>query len=328
MTGVVVDVRREVWPILGAFRIARGARTESRIVVVEIADGDAVGRGECVPYPRYGETVDGVVRQIESVRPAVQDGLDREALLDAMPPGAARNAIDCALWDLAAKRAQRRVWELAGLPNPSALTTAYTISLDEPAAMAEAARANADRPLLKLKLTGVGDFDRVRAVRAAAPTSRIIADANESWTPAQFVELAPALVDLGVEMIEQPLPVDGDAALLDLERPLPVAADESCHTSADVPRLVGRYDVVNLKLDKTGGLTEALRLAAEARDAGLELMVGCMVGTSLGVAPAVLPAQGARYVDLDAPLLLARDRPDGLRYDGSTLYPPTRELWG
>ncbi len=297
-------------------------------MVVEIIDGANVGRGECLPYTRYGETVDSVVRQIESVQRTVGDGLDREVLQQTLPPGAARNAVDCALWDLEAKRANRRAWELGGLAAPTALTTAYTISLDEPDAMADAARAQADRPLLKLKLTGEGDLHRVRAVRAAAPASRIIADANESWTPALFAELVPPLVALGVEMIEQPLPADHDDALLDLERPVLVAADEACHTSDDVDRLVGRYDVVNLKLDKTGGLTEGLRLAAAAREAGLELMVGCMVGTSLGVAPATLVAQGARYVDLDAPLLLARDRPEGLRYDGSTLYPPSRELWG
>lgn len=328
MSDPVVAVHAETWPMRGTFRIARGARTESRVVVVEISDGGATGRGECVPYPRYGETVEQVSTTIREVASRIADGMDRIMLQHELPAGAARNALDCALWDLEAKRTETRVWDLAGLPRPRPLTTAYTLSLDQPAAMGTAARAEAHRPLLKLKLTGEGDLDRVRAVRVAAPTARLIADANEAWSPSQFAALVGPLAELGVELIEQPFPADRDDALLDMERPLPVAADEACHTSDDVPRLVGRYDVVNLKLDKTGGLTEGLRLAAAARDAGLALMVGCMVGTSLGVAPAILPAQGARYVDLDAPLLLARDRPEGLRYEGSTLYPPERELWG
>ncbi|MDH3458819.1 MAG: dipeptide epimerase [Gemmatimonadota bacterium] len=328
VNGALVAVRAETWPIRGTFRIARGARTESRVVVVEISDGIATGRGECVPYPRYGETVEQVIATIREVAGRMTDGMDRMALQHELPAGAARNALDCACWDLAAKRAGSRAWDVAGLPEPRPLTTAYTISLDEPVAMGTAARAEAHRPLLKLKLTGERDLDRVAAVRDAAPNTRIIADANEAWTPSHFAELARPLAELGVEMIEQPFPADRDDALLDVERPLLVAADEACHTSDDVARLVGRYDVVNLKLDKTGGITEGLRLVTAARDAGLELMVGCMVGTSLGVAPAILLAQGARYVDLDAPLLLARDRPEGLRYGGSTLYPPSRELWG
>jgi L-alanine-DL-glutamate epimerase-like enolase superfamily enzyme len=328
VNGAVVTVHAETWPIRGMFRIARGARTESQVVVVEISDGTATGRGECVPYQRYGETVEQVIATIRETVGRMTGGMDRLALADELPAGAARNALDCALWDLAAKRAGRRVWDLAGLPEPRPLTTAYTISLDEPGAMGTAALAEAHRPLLKLKLTGELDLDRVRTVREAAPATRIIADANEAWTPSQFAELARPLAELGVEMIEQPFPADRDDVLLDIERPLLVAADESCHTSDDVRRLVGRYDVVNLKLDKTGGLTEGLRLVTAARDAGLELMVGCMVGTSLGVAPAILLAQGARYVDLDAPLLLARDRPEGLRYDGSTVYLPRQELWG
>jgi len=272
--------------------------------------------------------VEGVVRQIEELADVVAGGIGREGLLEELPPGAARNALDCALWDLEAKRTGTPAWRLAGLLEPQPVTTAYTISLGSPDEMAVAARAEAHRPILKLKLTGDGDLARVRAVNDAAPASILIADANEAWTPRQFEELAPQLAELGVEMIEQPLPADRDEVLAELEHPISVCADESCHTSEDVEWLRGRYDLVNIKLDKTGGLTEALRLQAAARKAGLGIMVGCMVGTSLGVAPAIMLATTARYVDLDAPLLLAKDREYGVRYDGSTLRPPSRELWG
>jgi L-alanine-DL-glutamate epimerase-like enolase superfamily enzyme len=310
------------------FRIARGARTEAHVVVVEITDGPHRGRGECVPYARYGETVDGVLAEIARLAPAIRDGADRDALSTMLHAGAARNAIDCALWDLAAKRAGQRAWALAHLPAPGPMTTAFTISLDEPAAMGTAAQAEAHRPLLKLKLTGTRDAERIAAVRAAAPEARIIADANESWTPEVFAEVVPQLADLGVSMIEQPFPAAADEVLRDLERPVPIAADESCHTRTDLPRLVGLYDVVNIKLDKTGGLTEAIALGDDARSAGFGVMVGCMIGTSLGIAPAMLLAGMAAYLDLDAPLLLARDRPEGVRFKGSTLYPPEPELWG
>jgi len=324
----VLSVRPETWPIRGVFRISRGARTVSEVVVVEIADGAHVGRGECLPYPRYGESVAGVVRQIEELADVVAGGIGREGLLEELPPGAARNALDCALWDLEAKRTGIPAWRLAGLLEPQPVTTAYTISLGGPDEMAMAARAEAHRPILKLKLTGDGDLARVRAVNDAAPASILIADANEAWTPKLFEQLAPQFAELGVEMIEQPLPADRDEVLAELEHPISVCADESCHTSEDVEWLRGRYDLINIKLDKTGGLTEALRLQAAARKAGLGIMVGCMVGTSLGVAPATMLATTARYVDLDAPLLLAQDREHGLQYDHSTLHPPTRDLWG
>jgi L-alanine-DL-glutamate epimerase-like enolase superfamily enzyme len=310
------------------FRISRGARTVSEVVVAEITDGTHVGRGECLPYPRYGESVAGVVRQIEELADVVAGGIGREGLLEELPPGAARNALDCALWDLEAKRTGTPAWRLAGLLEPQPVTTAYTISLGDPDEMAAAARAEAHRPILKLKLTGEGDLARVRAVNDAAPASILIADANEAWTPKLFEQLAPQFAKLGVEMIEQPLPADRDEVLAELEHPISVCADESCHTSEDVEWLRGRYDIVNIKLDKTGGLTEALRLQAAARKAGLGIMVGCMVGTSLGVAPATMLATTARYVDLDAPLLLAKDREHGIRYDGSMLHPPARDLWG
>jgi L-alanine-DL-glutamate epimerase-like enolase superfamily enzyme len=323
-----LTARTESWPIRGVFRISRGERTEARVVVATVVDGDHAGRGECVPYPRYGESVEGVVAAIEAMRDAITEGTDRDTLRERMPAGAARNALDCALWDLEAKRRGTPVWQLAGLDTPMPLTTAYTISLDEPEAMGRSAQEQANRPLLKLKLTGADDLARVRAVRHAAPESRLIVDANEAWTPEVFAEMSPTLAALGVELIEQPLPSDRDEPLAELPHPVPIAADESCHTSADVPALAGRYDVVNIKLDKTGGLTEALRVVDVARDVGLAIMIGCMVGTSLGVAPATLLGPVARYVDLDAPLLLARDRTEGLRFEGSTLFPAERELWG
>jgi L-alanine-DL-glutamate epimerase-like enolase superfamily enzyme len=323
-----LTARSESWPIRGVFRISRGARTVSDVVVVVIEDGAISGRGECLPYPRYGETVQDVVRELEAQSDRVAMGLSRGELQELLPPGAARNALDCALWDLEAKRTGEAVWKLAGLPEPTPLTTAYTISLGAPSEMASAARVVSDRPLLKLKLTGEGDAARVRAVHEAAPNCRLIADANEAWTPEVYGEVVPVLASMGVELIEQPFPAGQDEALAEIEHPVPICADESCHTSADVANLAGRYDFINIKLDKTGGLTEALLLLDAARDAGLGVMVGCMVGTSLGIAPATLIGGAARFVDLDAPLLLAEDRPNGIRFEGSVLYPPSRELWG
>ncbi len=323
-----VSVHTESWRIRGVFRISRGARTKAEVVVVEVTDGDHTGRGECVPYPHYGETVAGVVAQVQGVADPVAAGLTREELLEALLPGAARNALDCALWDLEAKQLGRRVWQLAEVPEPGPLTTAYTISLDEPQKMAQAARVQAHRPLLKIKLTGADDLARLTAVRGAAPDSRIIADANEAWTPEVFGDLAPELAALGVEMVEQPFPASDDGGLAELEHPVAICADESCHTSRDVAAVSDRYELVNVKLDKTGGLTEALRLVAAAQEAGVGVMVGCMIGTSLGVAPATLLGWAARYVDLDAPLLLAEDRPGGLEFAGSVLQPPGPEFWG
>jgi L-alanine-DL-glutamate epimerase-like enolase superfamily enzyme len=323
-----LTVRAESWPIAGTFTISRGSKTAADVVVVEIRDGGHVGRGECVPYPRYGETIAGATAAIEAVRPEIERGLDRAALQTGMKAGAARNAVDCALWDLEAKQAGRPVWQLAGLTPPQAATTAYTLSLDTVENMAAAARANADRPLLKLKLSGPGDLDRVRAVHENAPRARLIVDANEAWTPEIYTALAPQLAPLGVELIEQPLPADADGPLAGLARPVPVCADESCHDAARLAHMAGKYDAVNIKLDKTGGLTEALRLAAAAKAAGLGIMVGCMVATSLAMAPALLLAVDARWIDLDGPLLLARDRDYGLVYDGSRVQPATPDLWG
>ncbi len=314
----------EVFPLASAFTISRGSRLEARVLRVTITRWGRSGMGECVPYARYGETSESVSAQIRGLPPA----FDRDALQRLLPPGAARNAVDCALWDLEAKLSGRPVWQLAGLDEPGPQITAYTLSLDAPEAMRAAAAKNARRPLLKIKLGGPGDLARLEAVRAGAPAARIIVDANEGWTPAIYAELAPELLRLGVELVEQPLPADADEALADMPRPLPVCADESCHDRASLPALAGRYDMVNIKLDKTGGLTEALALRDAARAAGFGIMVGCMVGTSLAMAPAVLVAQGAAFTDLDGPLLLARDRSPGLTYDERGVHPATPDLWG
>ncbi|MDH3595130.1 MAG: dipeptide epimerase [Rhodospirillales bacterium] len=321
-------VRAETWPLRGSFTISRGSRTAVEVVVVELTAGGARGRGECVPYARYGETVEGVVQAIEGLRGPLSGSLDRTGLQGVLPAGAARNAVDCAFWDLEAKQAGRRVWELIGQAAPGPVTTAYTLSLDTAAAMARAAAENAWRPLLKLKLAGPEDLARVEAVREAAPETRLIVDANEGWAPGLYAELAPHLAVLGVEMIEQPLPAGHDAALATMQRPVAVAADESCHDTASLSRLAGRYDMVNIKLDKTGGLTEALSLKAAAQAEGYGVMVGCMLATSLAMAPAVLVARDAQIVDLDGPLLLERDRPEGLVFEGSLIHPPQPNLWG
>ena len=330
------SVRSESFPLAQTFTISRGAKTTADVVVVELGRDGRVGRGECVPYPRYNESVAGTIDALESLRPQVEAGLDgstelaevRAALQRALPPGAARNALDCALWDLEAKLSGRPVYELAGLAAPRPVATAYTLSLDDPETMGRAAAQHADRPLLKIKLAGRDDLDRVAAIRANAPDSTLIVDANEGWSADQVEPLSTALARLGVALIEQPLPSAQDALLAELEHPVPFCADESCHTAADLAELAARYEYVNLKLDKTGGFSEGLRLAAEARACGLDLMVGCMIATSLSMAPAVLLAQQARFVDLDGPLLLQKDREHGLRYEGSLLHPPHPQLWG
>src|SRR4051812_39938193 len=323
-----LTVRTERWPIAGAFTIARGAKTEAQVVVAEIGEGVVSGRGECVPYARYGETVEGVVAAIEAKRGAIAAGLDRVGLQSAMPAGAARNALDCALWDFAAKASGRVVHALAGLPQPRELVTAYTISLGTAQEMAAAAARAAARRLLKIKLGGEGDCARIAAVRAAAPEAELIVDANEAWRAENLADNLSACAAAGVTLVEQPLPAGDDAALGHLARPIPVCADESVHERASLSSLVGRYDAVNIKLDKTGGLTEALAMAREAERLGFGLMVGCMVATSLSMAPAMLVAQGARVVDLDGPLLLARDRENGLSYQGSLVNPAVAALWG
>jgi len=320
---VDISVSRDVFKLAQVFTISRGSRTEAKVLTVRVSDGMHQGWGECVPYARYDETLDSVTAQIEAIATPV----DRGALY-ALPAGAARNALDCALWDLEAKRTGKRVWELAGLNAPGPETTAYTLSLDTPEAMQAQAVKHAFRPLLKIKLGTPDDMPRLEAVRAGAPGSTIIVDANEGWSADVYADLAPHLVRLGVALVEQPLPAGDDDALIGMDRPVPVCADESCHDRSSLPALKGKYDVVNIKLDKTGGLTEALELRAAALAEGYKVMVGCMVGSSLAMAPATLVAQGAMITDLDGPLLLAEDREAALTSDAAGVHPPRAALWG
>ena len=318
----------ERWPIAGSFTISRGAKTEAVTVVAELNCGGHTGRGECVPYPRYGETPEATLAALMSMREPLGRGLDRRALQAAMPACAARNALDCALLDLEAKSSGQRVWNLLGRPAPEACITAYTISLASPEAMAAATAKAAHRPLLKIKLGGDADGRRIAAVRQAAPESELIVDANEAWTAENLERNLAACAEAGVTLVEQPLPAGRDEALARIRRPVAVCADESVHDRTSLDGLRGRYDAVNIKLDKTGGCTEALAMADAARSLGFDIMIGCMVATSLAMAPAMLLTQQARFVDLDGPLLLARDRAGGLRYDGSLVYPPDAALWG
>ncbi len=312
----------------GTFTISRGSRTEAHVVTVSLEKDGAVGRGECVPYARYGESLDSVCEQIQSLTDALAQGMDRIALQTALAPGAARNAVDCAFWDLEAKLAGKPAWQLAGLNSLSSVVTAYTLSLDTPEKMQQAAEENAARPLLKIKLGGEGDLERLRAVRAGAPNSRLIVDANEGWSATDYDALAPVMLELGVDLVEQPLPASDDAALEGRARPLPVCADEACHDRDSLANLKGKYDVINIKLDKTGGLTEALALKQAAVEQGFSIMVGCMVGSSLAMAPALLLAQDVGFVDLDGPLLLAEDRDTPIEFKGSDMYPAPPALWG
>ena len=320
----MLTVTPETFALAQTFTISRGSRTHAHVLTVRVTRNGVTGWGECVPYARYGESPASVTAQIESL-PA---GITRAALQTALPPGAARNAVDCALWDWEAKAAGRRVWQLAGLPEPGPRQVTYTLSLDTPQAMRAQAALNAHRPALKIKLGTPDDMPRLEAVRQGAPNARLLIDANEGWTPEVYTDLAPHLLRLGVALVEQPLPAGADDMLAEIARPLPVCADESCFDAASLPALRGKYDMVNLKLDKTGGLTEALRTRDAAARLGFGLMVGCMVGTSLAMAPAVLVAQTASETDLDGPLLLREDRPNPLRYDDHGVHPSTPALWG
>jgi L-alanine-DL-glutamate epimerase-like enolase superfamily enzyme len=324
MKAGVITVEAERFRLAEVFTISRGSRTEAAVLTVRVTRDGVTGRGECVPYARYGETLESVAAQIG----ALPGDVTREALQALLPGGAARNAVDCALWDWEAKRAGKRVWELAGLDAPGPMVTCFTLSLGTPETMRAAAARHAHRPVLKIKLGTPDDMARLEAVRAGAPRSRIVVDANEGWSAEVYSALAPHLIRLGVAMVEQPLPAGADDMLAEIARPLPVCADEACHDRASLPALRGKYDMINIKLDKTGGLTEALALRAAARAEGWRVMVGCMVGTSLAMAPAVLVAQGAEVVDLDGPLLLAEDRAHPLRYDAAGVHPSERDLWG
>jgi len=327
-----LTVAVERFPIAGSFSISRGAKTEAVVVVARLTDGGFAGWGECVPYARYGESIENVMAAIDSMRDPLAKGLDRGGLQDAMPPGAARNALDCAFWDYEAKRSGRRAYDLAGLPVPKPLTTAFTISLADPQTMARAAADAAARPVLKIKLGGSaehgGDAARIAAVRQAAPHATLVVDANEGWREDDLAAHLNACAAAGVVLVEQPLPEGRDDVLARIAHPIPICADESAHDRASLAALKGKYDAVNIKLDKAGGLTEALAMADAATAAGLSIMAGCMVATSLAMAPAVLLAQRARFTDLDGPLLLARDRVPALRYEGSEVFPPEPDLWG
>lgn len=328
---LTLSVAHESWPIAGSFTIARGSKTSAEVVVVRVMRGPdgAAGRAECVPYARYGETVEQVMADLDAMRGHVAEpGFDRAVLQGLMKAGAARNALDCALWDLHAKETGVPAWQEAGIPAPAPLVTAETIGIGTAPEMAEKAARLSTRPLLKVKVGADQVVERVRAVREAAPEARMIVDANEGWTPQIMQDVMPALAALKVDLIEQPLPAGQDDWLRGYDSPVPLCADESLHTAADVATLAGRYQVVNIKLDKTGGLTEALHLRAAAREAGLGIMVGCMVGTSLAMAPAVIVAHDAEFVDLDGPLLLAQDRPGGIVFHNGTLHPPAPDLWG
>ncbi len=318
----------ESWPIAGSFTISRGSKIAADVVVATLSDGTNTGRGECVPYPRYEETVPQVLAAFEAASARIEQGFAHGDVASLVAPHAARNALDCALWDLDAKRSGKPVWQLAGLPEPKPAVTAYTLSLGTPQEMGEAAARAASRPLLKLKLGREGDAERLRQIRANAPTSRLIVDANEGWTPENLGEMLEACASVGVELVEQPLAAGNDEALRHISRAVAVCADESAHGLEGLDGLVGKYDAINIKLDKTGGLTGAIALAKAAQERNLRIMVGCMLATSLAMAPAMLLSPFADVIDLDGPLLLKADRDPGIRFDGSLMYPPPSALWG
>ena len=323
-----LTIAEERWPIAGSFTISRGSKTEAHVVTVRLADGGHVGHGECVPYPRYEETVPQVTAALEAARSRIESGITRDEIASILTPHAARNALDCALWDLEAKKTGKPVWQLAGLPEPKPAITAYTLSLDTPEAMGEAAAKAADRPLLKLKLGRDGDAERLKRIRRNAPASRLIVDANEGWTPDNLAQMLAACADVGVELVEQPLPAGNDEALRTISRAVTVCADESAHGLDSLDQLIGKYDAINIKLDKTGGLTPAIALARAAQERGLGIMVGCMLATSLAMAPAFLLTPLADVIDLDGPLLLKQDRVPAIRFDGSLMQPAPPDLWG
>jgi len=327
-----LEVAVESWPIAGKFTISRGGRTEALVVVASIHENGLPGRGECVPYAHYNETVEGVAAEIRGQADAIRSGMTAQDLMERMPAGAARNALDCALWDLEAKRRGTPVWRLAGVEEPRPAITAYTLSLGAPEDMEAAARQAGSRALLKVKLGGDGDLERIAAVRRGAPRSALIVDANEAWEESKLPEYLAACAAADVKLIEQPLPAHKDASLANLDAAdrfgIPICADESLHTHEDLPEAARKYQAVNIKLDKSGGLTEALIMRRKAQELGLKIMIGCMVGTSLAMAPAMLLASGAEFVDLDGPLLLAKDRDEGLKYQESLIYPPASLLWG
>jgi len=325
-----VEIRRVDWPFASEFRIAYKVSTQAETVLVEMKDGGFTGRGEGMAVTYHGETADSLAAQLTAIKKELTNGVSREDLPKLLPAGGARNAVDCALWDLEAKRSGRRAWVLAGIESVNPLITAYTLSMDTPEAMSKAAAAGKSFSLLKVKLGGEGnlDIERVKAIRQARPDVRIIVDANQSWNERQVREFTPVMAELGVELIEQPMAIGKDGPLAGFSSPVPLCADESCQTTESLPALLGKYQYINIKLDKTGGLTEALRLARAAQAQGFKLMVGCMAGSSLSMAPAFIIGQLSTVVDLDGPLLAASDVPNKIRYEGSRMFPPEVALWG
>ena len=323
-----LDAQHDRFPLTHPFRIARGVKTAADVITVTIREGDHVGRGEGVPYPRYGESVESALVAIDDIRPLIEGGADREQLLKAMPAGAARNAVDCALWDLESRQAGRSVAEMIGAPEPGRIASALTIVIDTPEAMARAAAAVAQVPLLKVKVDANDPEAQLRAVRAVAPQPRLIVDPNESWDRALVEALQPLLVELRADLLEQPVPAGEDEWLEGFTPTVPICADEALHVAADLPVIARRYQVVNVKLDKTGGLTEALAVAKAARESGLGLMTGCMVSSSLAIAPALHIARMSDFVDLDGPIWLREDRDGGVKDEGGTLLPPAPGFWG
>ncbi|MGI9373609.1 MAG: N-acetyl-D-Glu racemase DgcA [Hyphomicrobiales bacterium] len=325
-----LNVKHKSWPIAGSFTIARGSKTAAEVVQVTLEHGGAIGHGECVPYPRYNETVGDVIAEFEAARTTIENGISREDVPNLLKYRAGRNALDCALWDLEAKQTGTPVWRLAGLDAPRSLTTAYTLSLETPEKMGGTAEKNGTRPLLKLKLGADDgrDAERLRAVRAHAPDTQLIIDANEGWGPDVLPDLLEVCAEVGVSLVEQPLPASNDSLLADIAHPIPICADESAHDAATLDQVVGKYDAVNIKLDKTGGLTNALVFAKAAEEAGLKLMTGCMLASSLAMAPAMLVGQLCYVVDLDGPLLLAEDYDPPITFEGSIMHPAPAALWG
>jgi len=319
------------------FSISRGESDNFDVVIVKLEQNGIMGWGESSPTERYCETAYKTISLIENFRKELENGISRNEIQSMMPKGAARNAVDCAMWDLEAKMANKRVWELSefskhlqidNLGKPKIVTTVYSIGLDTPKKMGYLAKKNSKRPILKIKLTGDGDLERLNSIKENAPDSRLIVDANEGWEPEHYSRFVPEFLKLGVEMIEQPFPADKDNLLKNFDHPIPICADESCHDRNDLPHLEGLYEFINIKLDKTGGLSEAMYLQKEAESKGFKTMVGCMSSTSLGIAPAFLIAQHAKIIDLDAPLYLYNDRSFPIKYELSNVFPPSEHLWG
>ncbi len=323
-----LQVKKEIFSVKGVFSISRSSVTSIEVVVVEISENGVIGRGECRPYQRYGETIEKTITQILSIREKLEQGLSREQLQLELPPSAARNAIDCALWDLEAKQSGRTVWQLAGLPEPGPVVTAYTISVADQQKMVEDAKKNAHRPILKVKVSNQAVVETLKAIRMACPHAKLLIDANEAWSLEDYQRITPQLKELDIAMIEQPLLAGKDESLSSLPHPVPLCADESCHDSNTLEKLQGHYEIINIKLDKTGGLTEAIKTAKKAKELGFEIMIGCMLSTSLSIAPAFLLSGYASFLDLDGPILLAEDRPSGLKFEGSNIFPPDRNFWG